>query len=139
MAIELDHLGEALRALRQAAKLTQVAVRKASGLSAAQISKWENGHQTPSLPHLARFLNAVGADLRALQDALDDAGAASRPPAGTEISVLEAFRDYEYRRLELMPELREIVRELMQPASEELEELRQRLDEMDRRQDGDDD
>ncbi|MCP4654765.1 MAG: helix-turn-helix domain-containing protein [bacterium] len=139
MAIELDHLGEALRALRRAAKLTQVAVHKASGLSGGQISKWERGHQTPLLPHLARFLNAVGADFGDLQDALDVAGAAPEPPAGTELSTPEAFRDYEYRRLELMPELREIVRELIQPASEGLEELRRRLDEIDQRRDGDDD
>ena len=139
MAIELDHLGAALRALRLAANLTQVAVSKASGLSAGQISKWEHGHQTPTLPRLARFLNAVGADLRALQDALDGAGDAPEPPAGTEVSVLEAFRDYELRRFELMPELRELVREMMQPAADDLKDLRRRLDEMDQHQDGDDD
>ncbi|MCP4547140.1 MAG: helix-turn-helix transcriptional regulator, partial [bacterium] len=40
MPIELDHLGKALRALRQAANLTQTAIHDRTGISCGQISKW---------------------------------------------------------------------------------------------------
>ncbi|MCP4658224.1 MAG: helix-turn-helix transcriptional regulator [bacterium] len=138
MSIELDHLGRALRALRQAANLTQTAIHNRTGISGGQISKWEHGHETPSLPRLARFLNAVGADFRALQDAIKAAAPRPEPPQGAKIRPLETFRDREYRRIELVPELREIVGELIRPTVEGMEELRRRLDEMEQRRDGDD-
>ena len=138
MTIELDHLGKALRALRQEANLTQTAVHDRTGISCGQISKWEHGHETPSLPWLARFLNAVGADFRALQDALEAAAPRPEPPPRAGIRPIDTFRDREVRRIDLVPELREIVGELIRPTVEGLDELRRRLDEMERRRDGDD-
>ncbi len=61
-----------------------------------------------------------------------------KPPPRAGIRPLETFHDREVRRIDLMPELREIVGELIRPTVEGLDELRRRLDEMEQRRDGDD-
>lgn len=56
----VDPLIAQLRALRLKAGLTQEQVAEASGTSARQVCKIENGHQHPSLWWLRRVSQAIG-------------------------------------------------------------------------------
>ncbi len=66
-------IGEALRHLRQRLKLTQQAAasRFEGSPDFRTISHWETGRKAPSLPLLARYLDALGLDFHDLQNALD--------------------------------------------------------------------
>ncbi len=76
-------LGAALRELRQAERLSQRDVARRTGLAASQLSRWERGHERPSLASLVKYLGAVRADLSDLQRQLlvaaGEAVAAPRP------------------------------------------------------------
>ncbi len=63
----LMELGTALRDLRVARRLTQSDVAARSGVAASQLSRWERGHEMPTLPSLVKVLSAVRADLGDLQ------------------------------------------------------------------------
>ncbi len=84
----LAGFGDALKELRWHARMKQVEVCRATGMTAPQVSRYENGHEMPTIESLVRYLVAVGADLCDLQRVLEtgkaparDAGA-PRPRAG---------------------------------------------------------
>ena len=120
--VSKPQLGQALRYLRRAQKLTQLSVsaraRKLLGsrLGAEQISKWENGHDWPTLQSLVDFLIAVDRDLCDLQRALSGIQGA----------------ESEETRLEYSPELRSLVAELI-GESDEMAQLRSRVDDLETR------
>lgn len=66
----LENLGEALRELRWEARMKQVEVCRATGLTAPQVSRYENGRETPTVESLVKYLVAVGADFADLQRVL---------------------------------------------------------------------
>ena len=71
--ITVDHLsgmGEALKELRWQARMKQVEVCRATGLTAPQVSRYENGHEMPTVESLVKYLGSVGADLCDLQSVL---------------------------------------------------------------------
>lgn len=65
-----DELGPALRRLRVERGLTRKRLAKAAGFTVAQIVDYEAGERTPTLPTLARHLEALGAGLGELTDQL---------------------------------------------------------------------
>ena len=100
----LDGLAEALRELRRSRKLSQAELSERSGLSASVINRTEKGHQEPSMPTLAAWLDAMGASLGDLAAELDAVngrtGAAGTPRpdwvsaltrAGLDAEILQAF------------------------------------------------
>lgn len=66
-----EHFGSAIRALRKRGALTQEALAERCSLSRSAIGQFERGLASPSLETLGRILDAIGADLRDLQDELD--------------------------------------------------------------------
>ena len=62
--MELDHLGPALRYLRERRGLKQVQVAARSGCSKAQVSAYERGRRLPWLTTLARLLDGLEASPR---------------------------------------------------------------------------
>ena len=81
----LAGFGEALKELRWHARMKQVEVCRATGMTAPQVSRYENGHEMPTIESLFRYLVAVGADLGDLQRALMTGKASaerSLPPPG---------------------------------------------------------
>ncbi len=73
-----DELGKALRWLREKAGLRQYETATAAGITKAMLSAYETGKQRPSLESLEKVLDALGADLVALDRALDLVN--ERPP-----------------------------------------------------------
>jgi transcriptional regulator with XRE-family HTH domain len=55
-----EHLGAALRILREQAGLSQTDVSRQAGMSKSQLSKYETGRELPKLDSLARILRALG-------------------------------------------------------------------------------
>ena len=79
--LRVEHLagfGEVLKELRWRARMKQVDVCRATGMTAPQVSRYENGHEMPTVESLVKYLAAVGADLCDLQAVL--AGKAVPPP-----------------------------------------------------------
>ncbi len=71
--ISIEHLaglGEALKELRWRMRMKQVDVCRATGMTAPQVSRYENGRETPTVESLIKYLNAVGADFADLQRVL---------------------------------------------------------------------
>ncbi len=71
--ISVEHLagmGAALKELRWHARMKQVEVCRATGMTAPQVSRYENGHEMPTVESLVRYLGAVEADLCDLQAVL---------------------------------------------------------------------
>ena len=71
--ISVEHLsamGPALKELRWHARMKQVEVCRATGMTAPQVSRYENGREMPTVESLVRYLNAVEADLCDLQQVL---------------------------------------------------------------------
>jgi transcriptional regulator with XRE-family HTH domain len=66
-------LGCALRKLRKACGLTQVEAADRIGIRSTFVSQVENGHRGMRWHTLLAFLDAYGADLRMLADAIDAA------------------------------------------------------------------
>jgi transcriptional regulator with XRE-family HTH domain len=56
-------LGEAIRAARQAAGLTQVELAARLGVAQSRLSEWERGAVVPGTPHLVRLTEALGLTL----------------------------------------------------------------------------
>lgn len=60
--IRVEHLsnfGEALKELRWRARMKQVEVCRATGMTAPQVSRYENGHEMPTVESLVKYLSAV--------------------------------------------------------------------------------
>jgi transcriptional regulator with XRE-family HTH domain len=76
----LETLGPALRALREAAGLSQDQVAAAMGAGQRQVSRYEAGDADPRTRTLLRFLDAVGSDLAELQRAME--GQSIQPRGG---------------------------------------------------------
>ena len=57
-----DHLGTALRTIRESAGLAQAEVARRAGLGKSQLSKYENGKELPKLETLERILEVLGAE-----------------------------------------------------------------------------
>lgn len=130
---QLQGLGPALKRLRADAGLRQADVREHSGLKAPQISRYENGHEVPSLESLVKYLGAVGCDLGDLQRALQGDSGAKAIPAPRKGEAIPASRESETVRqpaigpAEPSPELRRVVAELMKPSIEALGRLEARV------------
>ncbi len=56
-------IGERIRTIREAKKLTQGDVFKRSGLRASYVSRVETGHTAPSVENLEKFAHALGVPL----------------------------------------------------------------------------
>jgi transcriptional regulator with XRE-family HTH domain len=54
-----EHLGPALRLLREQADLSQTRLAREAGMSKSQLSKYEKGRELPKLDSLARILRAL--------------------------------------------------------------------------------
>lgn len=65
------HLGRGLVRLRGARGWKQRELAEAAGVTKAMLSNWERGHTLPRLESLEKVLVALGADLRALQAAME--------------------------------------------------------------------
>jgi transcriptional regulator with XRE-family HTH domain len=86
----LHGLGKALRWLRAKQDRRQYELAAAAGITKAMLSAYETGKQKPSLDTLEKILDALGADLADLHDALQivndrrpqpDRGAGAASPA----------------------------------------------------------
>lgn len=69
---DLSNLGPALKELRQNVRMTQGEVCALAGLKSSQLSRWENGHEKPTLESVVKVLGALGRDLADLQGILAD-------------------------------------------------------------------
>lgn len=65
-----EHLGRALRWLRENSRRKQYQVADAAGITTAMLSAYETGKQKPSLETLEKVLGALGCDLEDLHRAL---------------------------------------------------------------------
>ena len=121
--ISLEHLsgfGEALKDLRWRARMKQVEVCRATRMTAPQVSRYENGHEMPTVESLVKYLSAVGADFRDLQRALEAAAAGDQPSEEPQPRVEE-------NRLQQSPALRQVVGGLMELNLEGMERLEHRM------------
>ncbi len=66
----LSNLGPALRQLRLHVRMTQGEVCAPAGLMSPQLSRWENGRETPTIESVVKVLAAMRLDLADLQRAL---------------------------------------------------------------------
>ena len=102
----LAGFGDALKELRWHARMKQVEVCRATGMTAPQVSRYENGHEMPTIESLFRYLVAVGADLCDLQRVLET----GKAPAGQAESP----------RPRVLPKARNLIREARDLADDEL-------------------
>ena len=121
----LSHLGDALRILRAKARMTQAEICARTGLKTPQLSRWENGREVPTLESVVKFLNAVGADLTDLQNALT--GREDKERGAKVNRELAKIRAQGERRLAESLRLRGTVRELLRPNADGLERLERRI------------
>ncbi len=153
--INLEHLsdmGAALKELRWHARMKQVEVCRATGMTAPQVSRYENGHEMPTVESLVRYLVAVEADLCDLQavlvtgrkppypttprDPRDRAAggpAAGGPAAGRDgvrPPAVEQMLAESDRRLGSSSALQEIVSGLVKLNLEGMERMEQRMQSM---------
>ena len=61
-----EHLGLALRALRELAEMSQAELARRAGLGKSQLSKYERGRELPKLESLRKILTALDSDPLAL-------------------------------------------------------------------------
>lgn len=137
--IDIEHLsrlGEAMKDLRWAARLTQTEVRDRTGMSAPQLSRYENGHETPSLESLVKYLAAVGADLGDLQRVLVDGVRTDVRPADAVLHGASGPSPQAERRVEASAELLRLLSEIAQPGPEILEGIERRLRDLEARVQG---
>ncbi|SRR6266404_6327160 len=59
-------IGEKLRAVREAKKLSQGHIEKETGLLRCYVSRVENGHTTPSLETLEKWVRSLGISMSQL-------------------------------------------------------------------------
>ena len=151
--IHVDHLsgfGEALKELRWRARMKQVEVCRATGMTAPQVSRYENDHEMPTVESLVKYLSAVGSDLCELQQVLvgtaepAEAAAAGVPAAGVPAAGtpevvdpvlkhrvgLDKIRQERDRRLEESPGMRQVVSALVELNVEGMERLEHRMKSM---------
>jgi len=64
-------LGEAIRSIRRASKLTQDAVASLSGLSTGFLSDFENGKPTAEIGKVLKVLRTLGVDLHLVRRTID--------------------------------------------------------------------
>lgn len=62
----MNELGERIRRLREAAKLTQVELATRAGVSLRNVQNWEQGHRTPRVERLLPLAHALGVTVDAL-------------------------------------------------------------------------
>ncbi|MEM7357322.1 MAG: helix-turn-helix transcriptional regulator [Acidobacteriota bacterium] len=67
---DLSSLGPALKELRGHVRMTQGEVCASAGLKPSQLSRWENGHEKPTLESVVKVLAALDRDLSDLQAVL---------------------------------------------------------------------
>ncbi len=72
-------LGEAVRRLRRASKLTQDAVASLSGLSTGFLSDFENGKSTAEIGKVLQVLRTLGVDLRLVRRTIDIGAREGKP------------------------------------------------------------
>ena len=123
----LEHLGDALRQLRLKARHTQAEICGRTSLRTPQLSRWENGHEVPTLESLVKFLNAIGASLADLERALVGEEDEVRKAAVTE--ELRHIRAGHNQRISSSSDLRLAVKEIMRANPEGLERRIQFLEE----------
>lgn len=75
-----DHLGRALRWLREERGLRQYHLAEEAAITKAMLSSYETGRQNPSLETLDKVLRALGCDLHELADTLDAFAGKQGPP-----------------------------------------------------------
>jgi transcriptional regulator with XRE-family HTH domain len=68
--MQLEHLGPALRLLRERRFWKQKELARRAGVTRSRMSAYELGRRLPSLRTLHRLLQALGVDLRHLHAAL---------------------------------------------------------------------
>ncbi len=118
----LKHLGATLKELRNASRFTQAEVCGHTGLRAPQVSRWENGHEVPTLESLIKYLAAIGASLADLERKL--LGEEDEKRQVKVAKVVREIRDGHQRRIRSSPDLCRAVREIMRPNPEGLERPR---------------
>lgn len=106
----LEHLGAALRKLRIQARFTQADVCERTGLKTPQLSRWENGHEIPTLESLVKYLSTIGSSLSALEQRLLQA---SRENDDTPAAALEWIGDRHARRIASDADIRSAVEEIV--------------------------
>lgn len=148
ISIELvSGMGPALKELRWHARMKQVEVCRATGMTAPQVSRYENGRETPTVESLVRYLVAVDADLCDLQRVLLEGQAASQTSSQdaeltrTELEQLYAsnketnarnrkflkMKEEQDRRVDSSSALQEIVSGLVKLNVEGMERMEQRM------------
>ncbi len=115
----LDHLGDALRQLRGAARFTQADVCGRTGLRAPQLSRWENGHEIPTLESLVKVLNALGASLADFERVL--LGNENEDRQTAVARELRQIRCDHRKQMASSSELRRALADIMRPNPEGLE------------------
>ena len=137
--ITVEHLsgmGEALKELRWQARMKQVEVCRATGLTAPQVSRYENGHEMPTVESLVKYLGSVGADLCDLQSVLvtgqvpERKPAPARPDPAAEQGGVDRVREEGDRRLESSSSLRQAVGTLLSLNIDGMERLEHRMKSM---------
>ncbi len=68
---DIEHLGPALKHLRERAGFTQRLVARRLGVNASTYCKWESRHNAPPVKRLILLLSTLGADFADLQQAID--------------------------------------------------------------------
>lgn len=137
--VTVEHLsgfGNALKELRWRARMKQVEVCRATGMTAPQVSRYENSHEMPTVESLVKYLNAVGSDLCELQGVLVGTsaaaeGRAAEPPAADPVLKhrvgLDSLRRDDDQRMRDSPGLRHVVGGLMELNVEGMERLEHRM------------
>ncbi len=148
--IRVEHLsnfGGALKELRWRARMKQIEVCRATGMTAPQVSRYENGHEMPTIESLVKYLGAVSSDLCELQQVLvgtaehataPEAGvppieppAAGGPPVADPVLKrrvgLEQIRREDDHRLRESSGLRQVVSGMMELNVEGMERLEHRM------------
>jgi transcriptional regulator with XRE-family HTH domain len=96
---KLRHVPAALTILRRRAGHSTIqsaaeVIRKKTGRAMGRptLSNWEHGQCTPSLASLTVFLDGLGYDFEAFQDALDEAGGDASPESVVEAAAVSPPR-----------------------------------------------
>ncbi len=124
----LSGLGQALKDLRWDARKTQAQISAKTGMNAPQLSRYENGHEVPSLESLVKYLSAIDRDVHDLQNVL------TRTLSRSEIEDFyrQGRRALKKRRLEREAEepARRATQKLELTKEEKMRVFEQRLREM---------
>lgn len=136
---DLQRLGGALKELRWQARLKQVEVCRQTGMTAPQVSRYENGRETPTLESLVKYLHAVGADLGDLQRVLGESREEVLPepdvaaPKLVAPPDLEGVKTWDELRRRLGTGIRQLLDPSTQPNVEGLDDVAERLRALEKR------